>query len=306
MFLFLLFGTAAAHVTFTPNYGAPSGWYFATTLKVPHGKPGHFTTKLEVGVPEGVLTVKPEDIPGWDITTTTRSITPYVSHGNTVSTGPDKIVYQAKTAGDALDDKHLMTIQFQTKIGCAFDSTKATNTKWQGEYTLWWPTKQHYSSPDSLDITDVDEWTGIPQTADAPWGAAQPKPSPYTFIYSGNKCVNEQDEKQVGMTWDGELIAPAENQHQVENVEHVKSIFNEEILDLNETLNARISSLDRISKYYEIHVATSVVSLIFSVLSFGIIVGLFVARLSCSKKRYVSMLGVPLVEPKNNELVATH
>lgn len=55
MFLFSLFGTATAHVTFTPNYGAAPGWYFATTLKVPHAEPGHFTTKLEVDVPEGVL-----------------------------------------------------------------------------------------------------------------------------------------------------------------------------------------------------------------------------------------------------------
>jgi hypothetical protein len=205
-------------------------------------------------------------------------------------------VYQAKTAEDALDDKHLMTMEFQTKMGCAFDSSKGTNSEWQGEYTLWWPTKQHYSVPGSLNILDTDEWTGIPESADAAWATAKPKPCPYTFIYSDNKCVNEQDAKQIGMTWNDLLVSPATDKTTVKSIEHVKSIMNEEILDLNETMTARLDALDRISKYYDIHVVTSIVSLVFSILSFGLILGFVLARATCPQKKYASILGVPFIE----------
>ena len=295
-FLFILFTVASAHITFTPNYGAPSGWYFATSMKVPHGKPGHFTTKIEVSVPYGVLTVKPEDVSGWDITIQERDITPYVSHGKTVTKGPSKIIYQAQTALDALDDKHLMTVDFQTKIGCDFKSSETTNTEWQGEYTLWWPTKQFYSVENSLDIIDVDEWTGIPKNKDSAWATATPKPCPYTFIYSGDKCINEQDKSQVGLTWDNVLVPVALDQNAIENVAHVKSLLNEEILDLNETFTERLNSLDRISTYYDVHIIVSIVALVFSVLSFGLIFGFVLARATCSQKKYASMLGVPLVQ----------
>ena len=163
-------------------------------------------------------------------------------------------------------------------------------------------------SQDSLDILYTDEWTGIPESDDIPWGAAKPKPCPYTFIYSGEKCVNEQDKEQIGMVWDNILVKPAENQQEVENIEHVKSIFNEEVLDLNESFTDRLDSLGHISQYYELHVATSIVSMVFSVLSFGTIIGLLIARVSCSRKRFTtSILGVPLIyEDKGTEMIATN
>lgn len=302
MFLFLFFGMASAHITFTPNYGAPSGWYFATTMKVPHGIPDHFTTKIEVTVPNGVLTVKPEDVAGWDISITTRDIAPYVSHGKTITTGPASIVYQASTAADALDDKHLMTIQFQTKMGCSFTTADSTNTKWQGEYTLWWPTKQHYSAPGSLDIIATDEWTGIPASENAAWATATPKPCPYTFIYSNDKCVDEQDKSQVGMLWNQELVPVAANQDEVKNIEHVKSLMNEQMLDLNETFTGRLEALDRISTHYDLHLATSIAAITLSSVSFGMLVGFVIARLTCPKKQYASMLGVPLVQKPELEI----
>lgn len=292
----MLFTFTSAHITFTPNYGAPSGWYFTTSMKIPHGKPGHFTTKIEVSVPYGILTVKPEDIHGWDITIQERDITPYVSHGNTISKGPSTIIYQANTAADALDDKHLMTVDFQTKIGCDFKSSETTNTEWQGEYTLWWPTKQYYSTENSLDIIDTDEWTGIPENKDSAWATAKPKPSPYTFIYSSNKCINEQDKSQVGLIWDNVLVPVAADQNAIENVAHVKSLLNEEIFDLNETFTGRLDTLDRISTYYDVHIVVSIIALVFSVLSFGLICGFVLARTMCSQKKYASILGVPLVQ----------
>ncbi len=294
--LFVLFNFASAHITFTPNYGAPSGWYFTTSMKISHGKSGHFTTKIEVSVPYGVLTVNPEDISGWDITIQEKDIAPYVSHDKTITKGPSKIIYQAQTASDALDDKHLMTADFQTKIGCDFKSSESTNTEWQGEYTLWWPTKQYYSVENSLDIIDVDEWTGIPENKDSAWAMATPKPCPYTFIYSSDKCINEQDKSQVGLTWDNVLIQVAPDQNAIENVAHVKSLLNEEILDLNETLSDRLDTLDRISSYYNVYIVVSIISLVFSVLSFGLIFGFVLARATCSQKKYASMLGVPLVQ----------
>lgn len=61
-------------------------------------------------------------------------------------------------------------------------------------------------------------------------------------------------------------------------------------------LHIRLDALERIAKYYDIHVVTSIAALVFSVLSFGLICGFMLARATCSKQKYASMLGVPFIE----------
>ena len=44
---------------------------------MPHGTAGLWTTRVELEIPDGVLSAKPEDRAGWAVTVETRSITPY-------------------------------------------------------------------------------------------------------------------------------------------------------------------------------------------------------------------------------------
>ena len=52
----LLLATAPhAHISMNPNYGAASGGYFMTHMKVPHGHYGMHTVKFVLHVPRGAL-----------------------------------------------------------------------------------------------------------------------------------------------------------------------------------------------------------------------------------------------------------
>ena len=118
-----LLGISAGHVTLNPNYGAGSGSYFKTSLKIPHGTSTKETTKVSVSIPHGILSVVPEAITGWDIAVTTRPITPYVSHGVAVTTGPATVTWEATCEGSdaptvctntdhaGLDHSHLLELE---------------------------------------------------------------------------------------------------------------------------------------------------------------------------------------------------
>lgn len=198
---------AWSHVTFSPNTGV-GGWYFTTDMRVPHGKTDLETTRLEVVVPEGVLSVTPEKHHGWNITIIERDITPYVSHGDVVDKAPAKIVYQAEEEQHGLSDDHLKVFTFSIKTGCKYLSNYSHHTYWNGQYTLWWPVIQFLSEPDSLEISDSIEWTGIPDTENGSWNDAKPNPSPYFYLSEWNKCTAEGNDEQEtdGMNWNGKVI----------------------------------------------------------------------------------------------------
>src|SRR5690606_40660844 len=56
---------AYAHVTATPDEADSA--FFRTSLRVGHGCDGSPTTAVRVRVPEGVESVHPEVVPGWEI-----------------------------------------------------------------------------------------------------------------------------------------------------------------------------------------------------------------------------------------------
>ena len=150
---------------------------------MPHGTAGLWTTRVELNIPDGVLSAKPEDRAGWAVTVETRSITPYVSHGRTVSTGPAKIIWQAEHPDHGLHNDHYLSFTISMKIGCVF-ADASTNTVWSDQHTLWWKATQFLSEDDTLDIkANADlTWTGIPEGNDGSWAMPKPKPSPYLFI----------------------------------------------------------------------------------------------------------------------------
>jgi periplasmic copper chaperone A len=62
----LLATTAFAHVTLATKE-APIGGDYKATFRVPHGCNGSATVKLSIEVPAGVIGVKPQPKPGWQI-----------------------------------------------------------------------------------------------------------------------------------------------------------------------------------------------------------------------------------------------
>jgi periplasmic copper chaperone A len=58
--------TSFAHVTLAVQQ-APVGAEYKATFRVPHGCKGSATVKLTVQMPDGVLGVKPQPKPGWQI-----------------------------------------------------------------------------------------------------------------------------------------------------------------------------------------------------------------------------------------------
>jgi periplasmic copper chaperone A len=62
----LLAPAAAAHVTANPTEAAADG-YTMITFRVPHGCDDSPTTRLSIQIPDGVESVTPEIVPGWEV-----------------------------------------------------------------------------------------------------------------------------------------------------------------------------------------------------------------------------------------------
>ena len=89
---------ASAHVTATPSTAA-AGAYTVVTFSVGHGCEGSPTTKIEIQVPESVLSVTPSRNPFYDVEKTIEKLDEPVAdaHGNEVTERTASIVYTATT-----------------------------------------------------------------------------------------------------------------------------------------------------------------------------------------------------------------
>jgi uncharacterized protein YcnI len=76
---------ASAHVTI-PEGQVPGGGEGAVIhLRIPHGCEGAATDAIEVQIPEGVIGVTPEAVPGWTVETETVATDPYELYGATLT-----------------------------------------------------------------------------------------------------------------------------------------------------------------------------------------------------------------------------
>jgi uncharacterized protein YcnI len=93
-----LVAPASAHVTATPS-DASAGAFTIATFSVGHGCEGSPTTKVEIQVPESVLSVTPTRNPLYDVEATIEQLDePQTdAHGNEVTERTSTIVYTART-----------------------------------------------------------------------------------------------------------------------------------------------------------------------------------------------------------------
>lgn len=150
-------GQASAHITANPNT-APSGRYFEIALRVSHGCDGAATTRLEVQIPPGIITARPQDKPGWTISITKRPLTsPVELHGKTVTETVGKIVWE----GGVLPDDHYDSFGLLLKL---------PDTPGQ---VLWFPVVQQCGAV-------TRGWTSIPSSV-SDW-SKQSSPAPYVQL----------------------------------------------------------------------------------------------------------------------------
>lgn len=104
---------AFAHATLDVKEIALNSWQ-RVAVRVPHGCDGESTLRVRVAIPEGVIGVKPMPKPGWTLTTVKGPITPYQSHGKTISEGVKEIMWEGELA-----DEHFDEFVFQAKFSDA-------------------------------------------------------------------------------------------------------------------------------------------------------------------------------------------
>jgi len=135
--LAVLFGMwatpASAHVDPDPSE-APAGSEQLVNFLIPHGCDGSPTIKVAMKIPAGAQAVKPQQLSGWTVTTTTGSVTPYDDDGQQITEGATEVMWEGGPLPDdqvqqfALslrlpDGKAGDVVEFPTVQTCAVGST---------------------------------------------------------------------------------------------------------------------------------------------------------------------------------------
>lgn len=84
---------ALAHVTLEQP-AAPASSYYKAVFRIGHGCDGSPTVRVEIAIPEGVVSVKPMPKPGWSLVTRRAKLkTPYQSHGKTIDEDVNRVIW---------------------------------------------------------------------------------------------------------------------------------------------------------------------------------------------------------------------
>ena len=122
----LVAAPAGAHVSGTPSETA-AGSFTVLTMSVPHGCDGSPTTKVEIQVPESVLSVTPTRNPYYDLEANIQELDEPVTdaHGNEVTERTASIVY---TADDPLPEGQRDAFELTFQVPDAAGETLAFPT----------------------------------------------------------------------------------------------------------------------------------------------------------------------------------
>jgi hypothetical protein len=192
-------------VAFQPDEGLRSGRSFQTALKIPRPPSGHWTYRVALHVPDGMLSVRSEPKPGWQIRILSRvSSTDGSAYIGT--TTPSKIIFEALK--DAPTQIGSLEFHLHIHAGCEFHNTSEAIRK-DGAYALVWRTTQYVRSvgavPGVFDSEAID-WSGISSGQGS-------KCAPHTFVTSDAVCPQDSGlslkfRRGFGMQWLGHVVPP--------------------------------------------------------------------------------------------------
>jgi len=104
---------AGAHATIEQK-DAESGSYYKGVVSISHGCDGSATTKVTIGIPDGLRGAKPMPKAGWKLDVVKSQLAkPYQSHGKTVT----EDVTQIRWYGNKLEHEHFDEFVFRGQIG---------------------------------------------------------------------------------------------------------------------------------------------------------------------------------------------
>lgn len=94
---------AFAHATFA-NGSVEAGSYVAAALQVPHGCDGKATNEVQIKIPEGFISAKPQPKAGWELEVVKGDYQKaYDNHGRKITSGPLEIRWKG---GELADDMY--------------------------------------------------------------------------------------------------------------------------------------------------------------------------------------------------------
>ncbi len=160
---------AGAHVTTTPSTAA-AGAFTVATFSVGHGCEGSPTTRIEIQVPESVLSVTPTRTTYYDVEATIEQLDDPVTdtHGNEVTERTSSIVYTARTPlPDGQRDTFELSFQVPDAEGEVL-SFPTIQTCEEGE-TAWTQVPADGQDADELE-TPAPSFTILPATGEGHHG----------------------------------------------------------------------------------------------------------------------------------------
>ncbi len=118
---------AAAHSTLAEPQ-AVAGTYYIASVKVPHGCDGSATLAVRVRIPAGVLNVKPQPKPGWDLAVVRETLAEPIKgpHGETITERVSEVTWSGGNLPDQFFDEFRMQVRLPDQPGT----------------TLYWPIVQ--------------------------------------------------------------------------------------------------------------------------------------------------------------------
>jgi periplasmic copper chaperone A len=151
----LLARSAEAHVTLATQE-APVGAGYKAIFRVPHGCKGSATVKLSVQIPQGVVAVKPQPKPGWDIDIVKGPYDQaYDFYSAKVSEGVKVVTWSNGKLPDEYYDEFVLSGYLTQEL--------------KPETILYFPTVQSCE-------TGVDRWIEIPEAGKS--ARDYPRPAP--------------------------------------------------------------------------------------------------------------------------------
>jgi periplasmic copper chaperone A len=114
---FAVAGIAVAHVTVNPRE-APAGGFARLDFRVSHGCDGSPTTAIRIQIPSGVVSVVPQNKPGWTVDLVTGPLEePYDDHGQLVTDGVIEVAWTGGNLPDGLFEDFGLSVRLPDRAG---------------------------------------------------------------------------------------------------------------------------------------------------------------------------------------------